>query len=376
MKLLVVAGEASGDQHGGALVAQLRRQLPDLELYGIGGMHLLQQGLRPYYMLDALQVHGLVEVVRHLPRLYQILWHLVDSIEQEKPDALLLVDYPGFNLKLAERAHKQGVPVLFYNSPQVWAWRKGRLKKVIAYVDKLVVLFPFELELYQGTRVEADFWGHPLLEQNLLEWDPTQFLQEHHLPLDGLKITLAPGSRPSELKQHLPILLEMVRQWRGPEAIFLLPLAPGLAVDAVVADIAELPIRLLPGKFEECLRSSQAAVVASGTASLQAGLAEIPFVLIYRVAPLSFWLAQRLTQVPFLGMVNILAKKEIIPEVLQDELTPERLNRELIDLLENTTRRHQIQQELRAVREMLGDPGAYERAASGYLSFLQRRGVV
>jgi len=144
----MVAGEASGDQHGAELIRFLRASVSNLEIYGIGGQRMLAQGLRPYYMLDSLQVHGLVEVLRHLPRLYQILWNLADSIREEKPDALLLVDYPGFNLKLAKKAKSMGIPVMMYNSPQVWAWRKGRLKQIIQCIDKLVVLFPFELELY------------------------------------------------------------------------------------------------------------------------------------------------------------------------------------------------------------------------------------
>ncbi len=366
----MVAGEASGDQHGAELIRFISSSVSNLEIYGIGGQRMLAQGLRPYYMLDSLQVHGLVEVLRHLPRLYQILWNLVDSIREEKPDALLLVDYPGFNLKLAKKAKSMGIPVMMYNSPQVWAWRKGRLKQIIQCIDKLVVLFPFELELYENTRVEANFWGHPLVKKHHLEETVLRFRKTILTAPENKVVTLAPGSRPSEIRQHLPVILEAVRRGKFQNIDFVLPLADSLDFQEISEQLKELPIKILHGKFEECIEASDAAIIASGTASLQAGLAIVPYVLIYRVSPISFWIAKKLALVPFLGILNLLAKKEVVKELLQDDFTPENLIHELRNILDDEVANQRIRNEMGRVREMLGDPGAYQRAAEDYLQYI------
>ena len=368
----MVAGEASGDQHGAELIRFLRPSVSNLEIYGVGGQKMLAQGLRPYYMLDSLQVHGFVEVLRHLPRLYQILWNLVDSIREEKPDALLLVDYPGFNLKLAKKAKSMGIPVMMFNSPQVWAWRKGRLKQICDCIDKLVVLFPFELELYENTSVEANFWGHPLVKKRQPEETVLRFRETILTASENKVVTLAPGSRPSEMHQHLPIILEVVRREEFQNIDFVLPLADGLDFQEINGQLRELPIKIMQGKFEECIGASDAAIVASGTASLQAGLAIVPYVLIYRVSPISFWIAKKLALVPYLGILNLLAKKQVVKELLQDDFTPENLINELRHILDDEAANQTIKNEMGRVREMLGAPGAYKRAADDYLKYIVR----
>jgi lipid-A-disaccharide synthase len=311
-------------------------------------------------------------VLRHLPRLYKILWNLVDSIREEKPDALLLIDYPGFNLKLAKKAKSHGVPVMMFNGPQIWAWRKKRLQQVIECIDKLVVLFPFELELYANTRVEVNFFGHPLVKEPQTLTD-LQIFRDTLLTDPGNKlVTLAPGSRPSEIRQHLPVILETVKQGEFKNVEFVLPLADGLNFQTVEIQLSGLPIRVIKGQFEQCIEASDAAIVASGTASLQAGLAIVPYVLIYRVSPISFWIAKRLALVPFLGILNLLAKKQVVKELLQNDFTPENLIRELKSILENDSSNEIIKNEMRKVRGLLGDSGAYARASEGYLSYLSR----
>lgn len=368
----MVAGEISGDQHGAELIRFLRSSVSNLEIYGVGGQKMLNQGLRPYYMLDSLEVHGFVEVLHHLPRLYQILWNLVDSIREEKPDALLLIDYPGFNLKLAKRAKSFGIPVMMFNSPQVWAWRKGRLKKITECIDKLVVLFPFELELYENTRVEVKFWGHPLVKKQQSEAMVLRFRKTILTAPKNKVVTLAPGSRPSEIRQHLPVILEAVNRGAFQDVDFVLPLADGLELQKVKDRLSDLPIKLVRGKFEDCIEASDAAIVASGTASLQAGLAIVPYVLIYKVAPVSFWIAKQLALVPFLGIINLLAKKQVVKELLQDDLTPENLIKELRIILDDEDANQTIRNEMGRVREILGDPGAYQRATEDYLKYIDR----
>ena len=212
MKLMMVAGEVSGDAHGAGLIRCLRKFHEYADIFGIGGEKMLKEGLRPYFMLETLQTHGIVEVVKHLPRLYQTLSRMSQALEEERPDALILIDYPGFNLKLAAYASKTGVPVIFFNSPQIWAWRKGRLNTIKRVVDKMIVLFPFEEKIYQQAGVDVNCVGHPLLDEIQNENDSGTLRKKFGLQSNIPLLTIAPGSRPSEIQRHLPILLETLPQ--------------------------------------------------------------------------------------------------------------------------------------------------------------------
>lgn len=368
MKLMLVAGEASGDAHGAGLLQELGRLDSSLEAFGVGGPQMLRAGLRPYFLMDELQVHGITEVVRHLPRLYGKLWRLRDALEEERPDAVLLIDYPGFNLKLARYARAAGVPVIFFNSPQVWAWRKGRLKTIRKVVDHMLVLFPFEVEVYEQVGVPVQWVGHPLLDQLLAEPEVQAFRKRYQLEGEERVLTIAPGSRPSEVERHLDILLQALPLIAQEAGAFrcLLPVAESLSPSDLQARIAQapLPITLVaPGGFQAAIQASDAVIVASGTASLQAGLALTPNVIIYRVSPLTYHIAQALAQVPYIGLVNVLSGREVVPELLQDRFTPENVAREVILLLKDRGARERMLAALRQVREKLGEPGAYTRAA-------------
>ena len=212
MKLMMVAGEVSGDVHGEGLIRSLRQNHVDADLFGIGGKKMLREGFRPYFMLDTLQAHGLVELAGHLPRLYKTLWRMRDALEEENPDALILIDYPGFNLKLAAFASEKGIPVIFFNSPQIWAWRKGRLDTIKRVVDKMIVLFPFEKKIYQQAGVDVSWGGHPLLDDIVQESDSAEFRKNSGLRTDLPLLTIAPGSRPSEMRKHLPTILEALSE--------------------------------------------------------------------------------------------------------------------------------------------------------------------
>ncbi|MDP7464487.1 MAG: lipid-A-disaccharide synthase, partial [SAR324 cluster bacterium] len=325
---MLVAGEASGDTHGAALIAGLQAQHPEADLFGVGGPKMFRAGLRLYATLDDLQVHGLVEVMRHLPRLYGLLNTFKEALEQECPDALVCIDYPGFNLKLAAHAQTLGIPVVFFNSPQIWAWRKRRLQKIRKVVDHMLVLFPFEETIYQEAGVGVTWVGHPLVDEAGAAEDGSCLREELGLAKTPV-LTLAPGSRPSELSRHLPVLQATLPLLRShvPGLQVLLPIADTLDAEGIRSTLrdAAVPIHLLHGRFSEAIRACDAAIVASGTASLQTALALTPNVLIYRVAPLTYWLARKLAQVQHMGMANVLAQREIIPELLQDDCTPTRI---------------------------------------------------
>jgi lipid-A-disaccharide synthase len=367
MKIMMVAGEVSGDVHGAGLIRCLGQNNENIDFFGIGGLKMLRENFRPYFMLDTLQTHGLVEVIRHLPRLYQTLWRMRDALKEERPDALILIDYPGFNLKLAVYAKQLGIPVIFFNSPQIWAWRKGRLKTIRRVVDKMIVLFPFEEKIYQQASVDVSWVGHPLLDQINNENDSETFRKQYGLRNDIPLLAIAPGSRPSEVRRHLPTLLKALKQIQNKvgEINCILPVAESLNFKDVEKDVklAKVPVTLIPEHFIESIQACDAAVVASGTASLQTGLALKPFAIVYRVAPLTFRIARYLANTKYIGLVNVLAEKEIVPELLQNDFTVSKVAETTVRLLQDKVYRDRMIDELKSIRGKLGESGAYDKAA-------------
>ena len=367
MKIMMVAGEVSGDVHGAGLIRCLGQNNENIDFFGIGGLKMLRENFRPYFMLDTLQTHGLVEVIRHLPRLYQTLWRMRDALKEERPDALILIDYPGFNLKLALYAKQLGIPVIFFNSPQIWAWRKGRLKTIRRVVDKMIVLFPFEEKIYQQASVDVSWVGHPLLDQINNENDSETFRKQYGLRNDIPLLAIAPGSRPSEVRRHLPTLLKALKQIQNKvgEINCILPVAESLNFKDVEKDVklAKVPVTLIPEHFIESIQACDAAVVASGTASLQTGLALKPFAIVYRVAPLTFRIARYLANTKYIGLVNVLAEKEIVPELLQNDFTVSKVTETTVRLLQDKVYRDRMIDELKSIRGKLGESGAYDKAA-------------
>ena len=374
MKLMMVAGEVSGDVHGEGLIRSLRQNHADADLFGIGGKKMLREGFRPYFMLDTMQAHGFVELAGHLPRLYKTLWRMRDALEEESPDALVLIDYPGFNLKLAAYASEKGIPVIFFNSPQIWAWRKGRLDKIKRVVDKMIVLFPFEEEIYQQAGVDVSWVGHPLLDEIGQESDSAALRENCGLQANLPLLAIAPGSRPSEMRKHLPTMLEALPDIEKKIGEFqcILPVAESLDFDEVrrKASSSSVYVAVVPEQFLESVRASDAAVIASGTASLQTGLALKPFVIVYRVSPLTYMIARLLAETKYIGMVNVLADKEIVPELLQNEFTVSSITDHAVRLLQDHDYRGTMISELKKIGLKLGEPGAYRRAAKCIEDFI------
>ena len=367
MKLLTVAGELSGDTHGGALLAALRGRLPNLEFRGIGGPAMLKAGLQPLFPLEALQVHGLLEVISHLPRLYRILWDVERQLDENRPDALLLIDYPGFNLKLAQAAKRRGIPVYYYSGPQIWAWRGRRIHTIAKTVELMIVLFPFEPAIYQAAGVEAHFLGHPLVGVRADPAAVARLKQRVAAPEGVPVVALMPGSRPSELRRHLGVLLEAMALCgrQGFRGRYVIPVAPSLAMEEVQAAVeaSGLPVLALEDAFLPLLQVADFAVTASGTATLQTALAGLPFLVIYKMSPLTFFLAKRIAYLSHISIVNILANKEVAQELLQHDFTPEAVRDAFLSLVSGPQRQAAMKAELQAVARKLGEPGAYGRAA-------------
>jgi lipid-A-disaccharide synthase len=381
MRLLISAGEASGEMYGAQLVNALRRRIPKLEVAGVGGDHMRRAGCRILVDSSEVAVVGLAEVVRHLPRIYSRFRHLLRVVDSWKPEAAVLVDFPDFNFRLARALNRRGIPVIYYISPQLWAWRSGRIKLVRRYVRKMLVIFPFEEAWYRQRGVEAEFVGHPLCDQPGSTMSREEFAAAHGLNVQKTWIALLPGSRSQEFSRIAPTLMATARLIQkeitapAPDGYeFLLPVASTLNPQWARKFVPDgLPI-IFTGDARECLLHSRAAVVASGTATVQAALAETPFVMVYRVSSLTWAIGRQLVNVPHYAMANLIAQKRVVPELVQTDFTASNVVNELHRILRDGPERNQMLEGLRLMRETLC-PGvvshsAVERAAAAVLATL------
>jgi lipid-A-disaccharide synthase len=376
-KILIVAGEASGDHHAARLVAAIKEEMPQAEFFGVGGEALAAQGVRLLCPAAELAVVGLLEVAGRLPAVFRALRDIGRALKKERPRLVILVDFPDFNFWVARLARFYRVPVMYYISPQVWAWRTYRVRTIARLVDRMAVIFPFEADFYRERGVPVEYVGHPLME-TLPPLPPRQALLENW-DLDPRRFTLAllPGSRASEIERHLPAMLQaagLIKQ-AIPETQFLLPLAstaPRGLVEEMVKDFggggqgsqALAPsLKVMDGQSYAALAAAHLAVVASGTATVEAALAATPTIIIYRVSPLTFAVGRLLVQVEHVGMANLLAGERIFPELLQHLLSPESLAREVLSLVRDRGRLEGLRRGLARIIKRLGGPGASRRAA-------------
>jgi len=369
MRALLSCGETSGDLYAGELVRELYLRQPGLEIFGLGGDRLAAQGAELLAHVKDLAVVGLLEVVSHLRSLRRVFDRVLAEVDRQKPDVAVLVDYPDFNLRLARQLRKRGVRVVYYVSPQVWAWRRGRLDTIRRTVDHMLVIFPFEEALYRDAGLPVTFVGHPLVDLVHPPSDGKRFLKDQGLDADRPVIGLLPGSRPKEMSHNLPPLVGAVEQLSRarPELQFLLALAPSLNPQTVSEAFGALPVRIVTNQAQAVLACSTVSIVASGTATVEAALLGAPMVVVYRLAPLTYLLGRRLVKVPHFAMANLIAGERVVPEVIQRELTPERVTAEVSALLDSPARRQKMKEGLAEVRRRLGQPGASARAAEEVL---------
>jgi lipid-A-disaccharide synthase len=371
--LLVIAGEDSGDLHGAELLRELKARRPGLRIIGVGGPRMTPFLDRKLADVKDLAVVGFVEVIRHLPRLNHLFKQILAAAREEDIAAALLIDYPGFNLRLAKALRKQqpAVKLHQYVCPQVWAWKKGRIPELGTVLDTLYCLFDFEPALFKGFPVDARFVGHPLVELVQPECDRGTFFTETGLDPAKPLVALLPGSRLGEIERLLPPMAELARRWRTlrPEVQWVLPVAPTLEPAFVRAHLGEAPVLLVQDRTYAARAYADAALVASGTATLETALLGTPFAIVYKLNALTFQIARRIVKVPYFGLANVVAGREVAIELLQDEVNAERLGLELARLLEPETARH-VRADLGAVRGHLGEPGAAGRVAVDLLAKL------
>lgn len=366
--IMIVAGEASGDMHGAKLVAAMREQAPDLTVCGIGGLALAEQGVEILYDSAQLAVVGIVEVISHFRFIREAMRALEKRLREQPPSLLILIDYPDFNLILAKKAKRLGIPVFYYISPQVWAWRSGRVKTIKARVNRLAVILPFEKEFYKKHGMAVDFVGHPLMDSVRTTQTRADFLRSLGLAPESTVIGILPGSRRREIAGMLPVFLAAAKQMRKRmvRPVFLLPLAPTLSEDDLLANglaDAGVEVRVIRENRYDLMGACDAVMAASGTVSLELAILNVPMVISYRVSPLTYFLGRRLIKVQYASLVNLVAGREVVPELLQDEAVPEKIADATMRLIENQAERARMLAGLAEVRERLGGPGASERSA-------------
>jgi lipid-A-disaccharide synthase len=378
MRVMLSCGEASGDLYAGALVEALREQDPTVDVFGLGGDHFRAAGGRVIGDFRGLAVTGLVEALRVLPDSYAMYRKLVQAAAREAPAVLVLIDYPDFNFRLMAAVRRLGVPIVYYVSPQLWAWRPGRMQTMKTLVDRVLPIFPFEEALYQREGVAVTFVGHPLVDLAAAETSREEFLAAVDLHPARPVVALLPGSRPNELQRLVPILAAAVPriQSRVVGTQFVVARAPHLA-ESFFAPFHGVgaTIRIVEGQTNDVLAASDVVVTASGTATVQAALHGKPMVVVYRLSPITYKLGKPLVRVSNYCMVNLIAGERIVEELIQEACTPDAVARETIDLLTNAERVAEMKEQLALVRAKLGGPGASRRAAEAILEVGNTKGT-
>jgi lipid-A-disaccharide synthase len=365
----MIAGEASGDLHGASVIREVLRRDQTAEIYGIGGDKMIHEGLRPIYHIRELGFMGFVEVIRHLPLVRAVMFTLEQILKLTRPDVVVLIDYPGFNLRFARIAKKHGLKVVYYVSPQVWAWHRSRVKKMRSLVDKMLVLFPFEVDLYRSEGIDVEFVGHPLLESAISQMEEKDFRRRFDLDPEKPILALLPGSRRQEIEHIFPAMLAAGRTLASE---FDMQLAVGVAPtleDRYFRTLYEVEgVTLIKGATYELMDHASFALVTSGTATLETALFGTPMFVVYRTSWLTYLIGRLLVQVKNIGLVNIVAGRTIMPEFIQHRASARAMIREGRRVLGDRARLDVMRNDLGRVRAQLGSAGAAKRVAERILA--------
>jgi lipid-A-disaccharide synthase len=366
--ILVVAGEVSGDLHASKVVRAVRERSPEMRFWGIGGDRLSAQGVELLQHTDRMSVMGIAEVLKQYRFFKGVMKQVLAEVDRRKPDVALLVDYPGFNLRLAAGLKKRGVKVYYYISPKVWAWNRKRIPQMAKVIDRLMVIFPFEVDLFKGTGLQVDFVGNPLVEQI------DEFLARDPKPLpwqSERRIALLPGSRKQEIERILPSILGAARLLESqiPELSFMIA-TPNPRIEKLVTEkISKAPVKparlnVVCGEAREVMRQAEAAIVTSGTATLETALIGTPHILVYKTSAFTYWFARSVVRISHIGLVNIIAGRTVSPELIQHAANPEAMAAETIKLIEDTPQRRAMLEGFAEVRRLLGSRRAAENVAA------------
>lgn len=364
-RMMIIAGEASGDMHGAKLAQSIKKMDHQSFIFGVGGSAMKAEGVQLLVDASILSVVGITEVFSNLPTIYRSMSIVKKALRQLKPNLLILIDFPDFNFHVAEFAKKLGIPILYYISPQIWAWRQGRVKKIKRLVDHMAVIFPFEASFYRKHQVPVTFVGHPLLDRIAPVAAPALSSDFQDAPTVGL----LPGSREKEVSTLLPVMLEACKKIQKvySNARFNVSCSDSIHADRMMDIVnrhnADLDVDVIKGRVEQVIRNSQILVAASGTVTLEAALYGVPTVIVYKVSPTSYWLGRRLIKVKHIGIVNLIVQKSLLPELIQDDASPENIAGKIIQMVNDPRLYMQISDALSHVRKRLGGSGASDRVA-------------
>ncbi len=373
VKFFVITGEASGDMHASFVIREIKKLVPESVFYGIGGSNMEREGVHILFPLDYLAIIGFWEVVQKLGSAKRILKALVQRMKRLKPDVLLLVDSPGFNLRLAPFAKELGIKVFYYITPQVWAWGRWRLRGMYKHIDQALVIFPFEEKLLSSYGIETTFVGHPLVDEMKPVVGKEAFCTKHGLDPQQPIIALLPGSRKGEIKRILPIMLDVADEIRRrePRIQFILPTIASL-IEHVTRGRGN--IKVVCDETASGINAADAAIAASGTVTLETALLGTPSVVVYRVSMLTYLIIKLLIKLPYIGLVNIVRRKRIIPEYIQFSIHIPQIAQQVLRFVREPAYADEIRRELRYVKKMLGGEGAAARAARILIRSLEHRG--
>ncbi len=372
-KFLIICGEPSGDLLAANLVEAIQKLNPQAKFYGVGGLRLAKTQTEIFYDIKELSVMGFFDVLKKLPRFLKLRKIVLKKLEQLKPDALILVDFSGFNLRLAKAVNKR-LPVIYYVSPQIWASREGRISCLKKFISLIVVLFKFEEEFYRQRQMQASWAGHPLIDLVKPGSDKQDFLESFGMDAAKKTIALLPGSRKQEVKLILPLMLNSARLINQaiPQTQFIIAKAPNLDTKIYLKACKNfnLDIKIADNRTYDCLNICQASIVCSGTATLEAAIVQKPFIVVYKTNLWNYLLYRPLVKIPYIGLANIIAGRTVVPEFIQFRARPKLMARAIIELLQNPLCAQKMSQELGSIKETLGPSGAAQRAAKIILDFL------
>ncbi len=373
-KIVIIAGEASGDLHGSGLVRELKRINPDLEIFGMGGDRMKKEGVELVFHIDQLSIMGFWEVIKNFSFIRRVMRTMISEVENRRPDLAVLIDYPGFNLRFARKVKNLGIPVAYYISPQVWAWGGNRVKKMQNLIDRMIVVFPFEKPIYDKFHIPCEFVGHPLLEVTRPVLSEEDFQRKFDLRKNDSVIGLLPGSRWQEVEKILPLMLESCRilNPRVNNIRLRLGLAPTIKKEKAESIISssKLAVTIAENSTYDVMKHAHLLLITSGSATLECAILGTPFLVLYQTSFWTYLVAKSLIQIPHIALANVVAGKQIVPEFIQKKAKPQKIADEMYDILNDQKRYKIMQSELEKVKEKLGEEGASKKAAQIVMSML------
>ncbi|MFA6456378.1 MAG: lipid-A-disaccharide synthase [Bacteroidota bacterium] len=367
--VMMIAGEASGDLHGAGVVRELKRRNPSIDIFGIGGDKMRKEGMTLTYHVQEMSFMGFVEVVKHLPLIRSVERTLEQLLILKKPDVVVLIDYPGFNLRFARIAKKHGIKVVYYISPQVWAWKKGRVKKMKDLIDRMLVVFPFEVPIYEHEQIPVQFVGHPLVEEMQEVMTREQFSKRYGLAAERKFIAVIPGSRKQEIEKLFSVMVRAAVQLAGNSKDVVVAVAPNLSMELYQLHCPPgMNVTFIQYATHEVMKYAEFAFVTSGTATLETACMGTPMVVVYKTSFLTYWIARLVVKIKYISLVNIVAGKSIVPEMIQNTATVDNLVRVAKEFLDSPDKYAGMKYELEGVRQKLGGIGASEHVAEAILA--------